>query len=91
MPKTSAIFGLPDDKEVVVEIKADHGDICRFDMTDATDRENFKRVWRVLEDMYELTIRQGESEGVLTSNAAISQQLRSLPATPQDTPSNLAQ
>ena len=91
MPKTSAIYGLPDDREVVVEIKADHSNICRFDMTDARDQGNFKRVWNALEDMYELAIRQGELERISTGNSEADQRLRNLPSAPQEEPNYLSQ
>ncbi len=91
MPKPSAIYGLPDDKEVVVKINADHGDICRFDMKSTRDKENFRRVWNALEEMYGLALQQGESEAVSIADDGISQVLGNLPSVPHGEPNGLIQ
>ncbi|MCJ1306785.1 hypothetical protein MMC25_000428 [Agyrium rufum] len=38
VPKDSATFGLPDDKEALIEIKATHNDMCRFDSVSPEDQ-----------------------------------------------------
>jgi maltooligosyltrehalose synthase len=58
--RQSATFGLPDDREIEVEIKAGHSDICRFDGKTLEDKDNFKLVWSVLEDEYNRAIKKGE-------------------------------
>ena len=85
MPRSSAIYGMPDDKEVVIEIKADHSNICRFDGVSAQDVDNFNTVWGALEDIYDLAIEKGETER-LTSETTLRQRLQEI-RVPQNDPS----
>ena len=77
VPRKSAIYGMPDDKEVIIEIKADHSNMCRFDGVSAHDNDNFKTVWGALEDMYDSAIQEGETES-LTSEAALNRRLQEI-------------
>lgn len=61
--KSSATYGLPDDKEVVIEISATHSDICRFNKT-REDQDRFKLVSNTLEEEYDNIIQQGELSDV---------------------------
>jgi hypothetical protein len=43
VPKKSATFGLPGDKENIVMLNANHSNMCRFDDSQE-DQDNFKLV-----------------------------------------------
>jgi len=43
VPRESSRFGLPGDRENIVKLDADHGDICRFD-TSEHDQDNYELV-----------------------------------------------
>lgn len=60
VPRASAIFELPEDREVEVGILAGHSDICRFDGHTQRDLDNFRSVWNVLEDEYDRALRNSE-------------------------------
>ena len=58
------MLGLPGDIENQVKIDADHPDMCRFDLSEAKDRDNYRLVEANIEDLCELDIEtQGEQGG----------------------------
>lgn len=63
VPRESAIFGIPGDKEAIVEIKAKHSDICRFDESEH-DKDLYKLVQSNVEDLYEKALKKDESDQI---------------------------
>ena len=61
VPRESAIFGIPGDREAIIEIKATHSDICRFDKSEY-DKDLYKLVRGNVEDLYEKALKKGESD-----------------------------
>ena len=61
MPKQSAIFGLPGQRENIVRLDASHSDMCCFDGTNQRDKDNLKIVCSNLEDAYEYALKTCES------------------------------
>ncbi|ETS73696.1 hypothetical protein PFICI_14642 [Pestalotiopsis fici W106-1] len=51
VPRESARFGLPGDRENVVKLNADHGSVCRFGLGQ-TDLDNLKLVRGNIRDVY---------------------------------------
>ncbi len=64
VPKSSAIFGLPGTRERILELNADHSDLCRFDGT-RRDQDNFKKVSNNIQEMYEAALERSESVNIL--------------------------
>ncbi len=64
MPKKSATFGLPGDRENIVMLNASHYDMCRFNES-KQDQDNFKLVRSNIEDLYQhaLLKRSNVSQG----------------------------
>ena len=59
--RSSAVLGIPGDIENQVKIDADHSDMCRFDLSVAKDRDNYRLVQANIEDLCDLDIgTQGE-------------------------------
>ncbi|MCJ1373974.1 hypothetical protein MMC20_005204 [Loxospora ochrophaea] len=61
--RESASFGVPGDKEAIIELKAAHSDLCRFDQSEG-DQVLFKRVRIPIQEMYEKALSKSESVGV---------------------------
>lgn len=59
VPKKSAVFGLPGDRENIVMLNASHSDMCRFDESQQ-DQDNFKLVWSNIEDLYLEALKRSE-------------------------------
>ncbi|KAI9658781.1 MAG: hypothetical protein M1821_002341 [Bathelium mastoideum] len=59
VPRESAIFGVPSDKENIVKLTADHSNLCRFDLSEK-DQDNYKLVRGNIEDLYESALKKGE-------------------------------
>jgi hypothetical protein len=75
----SAIFGLPDDVEYIVELKATHSDMCRFDtVNDKHDNDLFSTVWGNLIDLYDKALERGESENIDIRDQSLVQRLAAL-------------
>ena len=60
VPKKSAIFGLPGTRENIVELNADHSNLCRYDNS-MQDQDNFKLVANNIQDLYENALKRSES------------------------------
>ncbi|KAH8703510.1 putative ankyrin repeat-containing protein [Talaromyces proteolyticus] len=60
--RKSAMFGLPDHVEQDVELKATHGDMCRFDTENEEDKEIFNIVWGNLEDLYDKALERAREK-----------------------------
>jgi len=59
----SAKFGtLPGDVENVVKLKGGHSDICRFSPKDEVDVDNLELVVCNIMDLYDIALRESESE-----------------------------
>ena len=63
VPKRSACFGLPGSRENIVELNAEHSDLCRFDGS-MRDQDNFKLVANNIQDIYEAALKRSESVDV---------------------------
>ena len=59
VPRKSAVFGLPGDRENIVRLNASHSDMCRFDESQQ-DQDNFNLVRSNIEDLYEEAIKRSE-------------------------------
>ena len=59
MPRESARFGIPGDRENVVKLDADHSSVCKFGMSQ-TDQDNFKLVRSNIRDIYKNSLKFGE-------------------------------
>ena len=64
VPKSSAIFGLPGTRERILELNADHSNLCCFDGT-RRDQDNYKKVSNNIQDMYEAALKRSESVNIL--------------------------
>ncbi len=65
VPKKSAVFGLPGDRENIVRLDASHSDMCRFDQS-RQDQDNFKLVWNNVEDLYKEALKGSELSNILS-------------------------
>lgn len=62
------MFGLPDNVEYDVELKATHSDMCRFDtVNEPADRELFDTVWGNFEEAYDKALDHGEFDQMSVS------------------------
>lgn len=52
----SARLGLPGDRENIVKLNADHGEVCRFSDSQ-TDQDNFELVRSNIRDIYESALK----------------------------------
>lgn len=59
----SARFGLPGDRENVVKLNADHGDVCKFGGSQ-TDQDNFELVQSNIQDMYKNALKLRELNAI---------------------------
>jgi len=59
VPKRSATFGLPGDRENIVKLDTGHRDLCRFDESQH-DQDNLKLVASNVEDLYEKALKWSE-------------------------------
>ena len=57
------MFGIPGDREAIIEIKARHSDMCRFDESEH-DQDLLKLVRSNVEDLYEKALKKGEFDTV---------------------------
>jgi len=60
VPRESARFGIPGDRENVVKLNADHSGICKFGSTVA-EQDNFKLVKVNIKDIYKNALKKCES------------------------------
>ena len=60
VPRESARFGIPGDRENVVKLNADHSGICKFGSTVA-EQDNFKLVKVNIRDIYKNALKKCES------------------------------
>lgn len=68
MDRKSAMFGLPDNVEHDVELKATHSDMCRFDtVSEEHDKELFGKVWGNLDELYDKALERGELDRLTVS------------------------
>lgn len=65
VPKRSATFGLSGTRENIVELNAEHSDLCRFDES-RRDKDNFKLVANNIQDLYEAALERSESVDVFS-------------------------
>ena len=61
--RESASFGIPGDREGIIELKAGHSDLCRFDIS-KKDGDLLKRVRFPIQELYEKALAKGESTAV---------------------------
>jgi len=61
VPRDSAIFGLPGDRENAIKLDAKHEDMCRFDLSNEKDKNNYFLVEGNLGDMCEAASKQCQS------------------------------
>ena len=59
VPKKSACFGLPGDRENIVRLDARHSDMCRFDQSQH-DQDNLKLVISNIEDLYDDSMKRSK-------------------------------
>lgn len=59
VPRDSARFGMPGDRENVVKLNADHSGVCKFDESQ-TDQDNFKLVRGNIKDIYKIALKNCE-------------------------------
>lgn len=59
MPRESARFGMPGDRENVVKLNADHSAVCKFGPSQ-TDQDNFKLVRGNIRDLYKKALKTRE-------------------------------
>jgi len=59
----SARLGLPGDRENVVKLNADHGQICKFGESQV-DRDNFDLVQSNIRDIYKSALKNCESNTI---------------------------
>ncbi len=64
VPKSSATFGLPGEREAIVELNANHSDLCRFGGTQ-TDQDNYEMVSSRIQKMYKAALKQSEPVKIL--------------------------
>ena len=64
MPRESAQFGMPGDKEHVVKLMADHSSVCKFGQSQS-DQDNFKLVWSNIRDLYKNALKKALENGEL--------------------------
>ena len=57
--KDSARFGLSGEKENIVSVRADHGGICKFGISQK-DQDELKIVQGNIRDLFENALRKGE-------------------------------
>lgn len=57
---------MPGDRENIVKLDADHGDVCRFDRSEH-DQDNYELVERNMKDIYLNALKKGELNRVLLS------------------------
>lgn len=69
VPKKSATFGLPGERENIIELNAEHSELCRFD-SDRRDQDNFKLVANNIQDLYEAALATSESVDVFFQSGA---------------------
>lgn len=55
----TAQFGMPDDREQIVDLKANHSGLCRF-RPDQTDQDNLKLVRSNIKGLYRAALENGE-------------------------------
>ena len=60
VPKRSATFGLSGTRENIVELNADHSNLCCYDGS-MQDQDNFKLVANNIQDLYKDALKRGES------------------------------
>jgi hypothetical protein len=60
VPYDSAILGLGGDQETILRRRTDHGDVCRFDLEDETDQEDFKTLLSNIKRLYKKATNAGE-------------------------------
>ena len=58
--RESASFGIPGEREAIIELKAAHSDLCRFDESEE-DQILLKRVRIPVQEMYQKALSKGES------------------------------
>lgn len=61
VPRESAIFGLPGDRERILGIDATHSNMCRFNPSTGEDAQSLKTVLSSVEDLYEDAVKKGTS------------------------------
>ena len=66
MPRESAQFGMPGDKEHVVKLMADHRSVCKFGPSQV-DQDNFKIVWSNTRELYEKALKKALENGELVA------------------------
>lgn len=89
VPKSSAIFGLPGRRERIVELKADHSDLCRFDES-PRDQDNLKIISNNVQDLYEIALKRSESVSVLCASEEGSEAANDTKEIDQDVETRLA-
>jgi hypothetical protein len=72
VPRESARFGMPGDREHVVVLNANHSSVCKFSPSQ-TDQDNFKLVRSNIRDLYKIALKNSE---LSTLSLAISQERR---------------
>lgn len=59
VPRESARFGMPGDRENVVKLNANHSNVCKFGPSQ-TDQDNFKLVRSNIGDLYRNALKKCE-------------------------------
>ena len=72
VPRESARFGIPGDREHVVVLNANHSSVCKFSPSQ-TDQDNFKLVRSNIRDLYKIVLKNSE---LSTLSLTISQERR---------------
>ncbi|KAM7206365.1 hypothetical protein V8F20_002714 [Naviculisporaceae sp. PSN 640] len=62
VPRESAIFGLPGDRERILGINATHSDMCRFDPSTSEDAQSLRTVLSSVEDLYEDAVKKAQTK-----------------------------
>jgi hypothetical protein len=73
VPRDSARFGLPGDRENIVKLNADHSTVCKFGSSQI-DQDNLDLVQNNIQSLYKSAIKAGE---LVTPGSLASQGLES--------------
>ena len=68
VPRESARFGMPGDRENIVKLNANHNGVCKFSSSQ-TDQDNFKLVRSNIMDIYKNALKICELIGMPSTNS----------------------
>jgi hypothetical protein len=78
VPRDSAIFGLPGDRENIIGLNASHSDICRFNPAEKKDKDNYVFVEANIAELCEAAAAQGELPIPLSNSIPTAQSAEAL-------------